>query len=68
MQTVPLQYSHAPGTIWQIGPFLQHFWYFPDMRPLLLEYQLLQQAEPAERLPVLHRLSLSLVNCMARSL
>lgn len=56
------------GTIWQMCPFLQRFWYFPDLQPFSLGYKLLQQAKPAECLLVLHRLSPSLVNPMAHSL
>lgn len=58
----------APGTIWQMCPFLQRSWYFPALQPLSPGYKSLQQAKPAERFPVLPRLSLSLVNPMARSL
>lgn len=58
----------APGTIWQMCPFLQRSWYFPALQPLSPGYKSLQQPKPAERFPVLPRLSLSLVNPMARSL
>lgn len=42
------KYNCASGTIWQMCPFLQQFWYFPDLQPLFLGYKLLQQAKPAE--------------------